>query len=185
MFEKRIDDEVTLALFEEQHAAELFALVDANRAYLRRWLPWLDANTSTEHTAAFIRASLRQFADRNGLAGGIRVRGRLAGVVGLHRIDWPNRRTSLGYWVAEADEGKGFVTRAVGGMLEYVFAELGLNTVEIACAPGNVRSCAIPERLGFVREGVFRQREWLYDHFVDLVVYGLTAEEWKARITRR
>ena len=47
--------------------------MDANRAYLRRWLPWLDQNTKPEHTAAFIQASLRQFAARDGLACGIRV----------------------------------------------------------------------------------------------------------------
>jgi ribosomal-protein-serine acetyltransferase len=99
-------------------------------------------------------------------------------VVGLHRIDWANRRTSIGYWIAEAHEGKGLVTRACGGLLEYVFGELGLHHVEIACAPRNIRSCAIAERLGFQREGVLREREWLYDHFVDHVVYGMLASEW-------
>ena len=178
MFERRVDDEVSLALLEEQHAAELFRLVDENRAYLRQWLPWLDQNTRVEHTTAFIQASLRQFAARDGLACGIRLRGALAGVVGLHRIDWANRRTSIGYWIAETHEGKGLVTRACGGLLEYVFGELGLHHVEIACAPRNIRSCAIAERLGFQREGVLRQREWLYDHFVDHVVYGMLASEW-------
>src|SRR5688572_15002471 len=105
MFELRVDGEVTLALLEEQHAPELFRLLDANRAYLRQWLPWLDANTRPEHTAAFIQASLRQFAARDGLACGIRLRGTLAGVAGLHRIDWANRRTSVGYWIAETQQG--------------------------------------------------------------------------------
>ena len=41
MFERRVDDEVTLALLEEHHAPALFALVDADRAYLRQLLPWL------------------------------------------------------------------------------------------------------------------------------------------------
>jgi ribosomal-protein-serine acetyltransferase len=181
MFQRRIDDEVALALLEEQHAGELFRLVDANRPYLRQWLPWLDANTRPEHTAAFVQLGLRRFAAREGLACGIRFRGALAGVVGLHHIDWANRRTSLGYWVAEEHQGKGIVTRACAGLLDYVFGELGLNHVEIACAPGNERSCAVPERLGFVREGVLRQREWLYDHFVDHVVYGIVASEWAGR----
>ena len=181
MFRRRVDKDVALALLEEQHAPELFRLVDRNRAYLRRWLPWLDQNTKVEHTAAFIQASLRQFAARDGLACGIVFRGALAGVAGLHRIDWPSRRTSIGYWIAEAHEGQGLVTRACNGLLGYVFGELGLHHVEIACAPGNIRSCAIAERLGFVREGVLRQREWLYDHFVDHAVYGMTASEWAAR----
>jgi hypothetical protein len=34
MFKRRVDDEVALALLEEQHAPALFALVEANRAQL-------------------------------------------------------------------------------------------------------------------------------------------------------
>ena len=33
----------------------LFAVVDANRAYLRRWMPWLDGNRSPADTLTFIR----------------------------------------------------------------------------------------------------------------------------------
>jgi ribosomal-protein-serine acetyltransferase len=184
MFERRLDGEVSLALLEEQHAAELFALLDRHRAYLRKWLPWLDGNTTVEHTAAFIRASLAQFAARDGLACAIVERGAIAGVAGMHRIDWANRRTSIGYWVAADRQGHGLATRATAGLVDYALGELGLNHVEIACAPGNRKSRAVPERLGFVREGVLRQREWLYDHFVDHVVYGITAAEWARRAQR-
>ncbi|HVJ50737.1 hypothetical protein [Desulfitobacterium sp.] len=36
----------------------------------------------------------------------------------------------------------------------------------------------IPERLGFVKEAMIREAEWLYDHFVDHAVYGVLAREW-------
>ena len=100
-------------------------------------------------------------------------------MVGLHAIDWANRNTSLGYWVGETHQGRGLVTRSCAALLERLFGELGLNCVEIGCAVGNTRSAAIPERLGFTREAVLRQREWLYDHFVDHVVYSLLASEWR------
>ena len=106
-------------------------------------------------------------------------------MAGLHRIDWANRRTGVGYWIAETHQGQGIVTRACAALVDSAFGELGLNHVEIACASGNSRSCAIPERLGFVREAVVRQREWLYDHFVDRVVYGMLASEWAVRTPNR
>jgi len=56
---------------------------------------------------------------------------------------------------------------------------LKLNKVEIRCATGNTRSCAIPQRLDFKFEGVVKQGEWLYDHFVDLFLYGMSASDWE------
>lgn len=70
------------------------------------------------------------------------------------------------------------MTRACQAMITYAFHTMKLNKVEIRCATENVRSRAIPERLGFKEEGLIRQAEWLYDHYVDLVVYGLLASEW-------
>ena len=44
----------------------------------------------------------------------------------------------------------------------------------------NHKSRAIPERFGFKKEGMIRQAEWLYDHYVDHIIYGLLAREWKS-----
>lgn len=184
MFILRVDDDTSMELLEEQHAEELFALVDANREYLRRWLPWLDTNRSVEDTRAFIGMSLQQFAARNGFACGLRSRDAFVGTLGLHRIDWPNRATSVGYWIAQDAQGRGIVTRACAALLAHLFEELGLNRVEIACATGNQRSCAIPERLGFQREGIRREAEWLYDHYVDLVTYSMLASDWRSQRAR-
>jgi ribosomal-protein-serine acetyltransferase len=69
-------------------------------------------------------------------------------------------------------------------MLEYLFDELALHRVVIQCATGNVKSCAIPQRLGFTREGVARQGEWVNDRWLDLVVWSMLEEEWKQRADR-
>ena len=174
-------DDVELDLLDEAQAEELFALVNANRTHLREWLPWLDQNTEVEHTRTFIRATRKQHEERNGFTCGIRFQGQLVGVVGLHAIDWANRKTSIGYWLTRYHQGRGIVTRACRALLPHLFGELGMNCVEIGCAPGNAKSAAIPERLGFTREGLLRQREWLYDHFVDHAVYSLLAAEWRQR----
>jgi ribosomal-protein-serine acetyltransferase len=42
-----------------------------------------------------------------------------------------------------------------------------------------VKSQKIPRRLGFKEEGIARQSEWLYDRFVDHVVFALLKQEWK------
>ena len=65
----------------------------------------------------------------------------------------------------------------------HAFATWNLNRVEIRCAVENRRSRAIPERLGFQSEGTIREAEWLYDHFVDHVIYGMLASDWSGRVS--
>lgn len=181
MFSLTVDDEIELALPEEHHAQALFALIDANRAFLRRWLGWVDGVTNAEHSLEFIRTSRRQFAQNRGFAAGVFYKGRLVGVVGTQTIDWTNRAVELGYWLGRDFQGKGIITRACRAVVAYAFAELKLNRLSIRCATGNRRSCAIPRRLDFTHEGVLRQAEWLYDHYVDHHVYSLLASEWQQR----
>ena len=73
------------------------------------------------------------------------------------------------------------MTRVARALTDYAMNELKLNKVEIRCASGNLKSRSIPERLGFVQEGTIRQAEWLYDHYVDHIVYGVLAEEWNKK----
>jgi ribosomal-protein-serine acetyltransferase len=136
--------------------------------------------TSPEEYHTILPMWLRQFADGNGFNAGIRYKGKLVGMIGLHAIDRANRKTSIGYYIAEEAQGKGIVTKSVKAILDYVFRELGLNRVEIRCGVHNKKSRAIPERLGFVQEGIIRDGEWLYDHFHDLVVYSMLAKDWLA-----
>ncbi len=181
MFAHKLGENTELRLLEERHAEELTNLTDRNRVHLRAWLPWVDGSRTVEDRKNFIRGALKQFAGNNGFQAGIWHEERLVGVVGHHGIDWENRSTSLGYWLGEGSQGQGFATAACRALVDHAFRELGLNRVTIACATENKKSCAIPERLGFRREGVQRQAEWLYDRFVDHVVYAALASEWRAR----
>jgi ribosomal-protein-serine acetyltransferase len=174
-----IDHEVTLRLFEEADVAEIFALIDRNRAHLREWLPWVDYNTSPDDSLKFIRHSQQQYLNNEGFQLGICYQERLAGVIGYHAVNWPNRHVEIGYWLGAEFQGNGLMTRACRALVDYAFERLMLNRVAILCATGNARSRAIPERLGFTQEGIVRDGEWLYDHFVDLVIYSMLAREWK------
>lgn len=171
--------EIRLRLMGESHANELFQLVDSNRPHLREWLPWLDSQRGIADSYQFVRLMRDQFKNSESMTMGIWNRDSLCGVISFHRFDWMNKSSMIGYWIASTHQGKGIMTKACKAMLEHGFTRLGLHRVEIKCAAGNKKSCAIPERLGFVNEGISRQGEWLYDHYVDLVVYSMLAPDWK------
>ncbi len=173
-----IDQETELRLLEEEQTETLFALTDENREYLREWLVWVDNIESVSDTRRYIRSAVQQFNDDRGFQAGIWFQGNLAGIIGYQNLDWLNRSAAVGYWVGSAFQGNGLATNACGALVDWAFREWRLNRVEIRCAVENYRSRAIPERLGFREEGIAYQAEWLYDGFVDLVIYGVLARDW-------
>ncbi len=179
MFRLTVDAEIELGLLEERHAENLYDLTERNRAHLHEWLPWLDSTQSALDSKSFIRSALEQFSKNDGFQAGIFVQGELAGMIGYHFWDWTNRRTEIGYWLGATYQGQGVVTRATRRMVNYALQDLELNRVEIRCATANAKSRAIPHRLGFVQEGLYRQVVWHYNQYLDLVVYSTLAAEWQ------
>jgi ribosomal-protein-serine acetyltransferase len=179
MLSFQIDERRSLRLLEEADADELCAVVDANREFLAKWMPWAEGQTR-DGTLEFIRTSRRQLADNQGFQVAIVDDGRIVGVLGFHRVDWENQSTSIGYWIAESFQGHGIVTRAVHALTNHAFRTWGINRVEIHAGTRNGRSRAIPIRLGFTEEGVLRQAERVGDRFVDHIVYAMLAAEWDA-----
>lgn len=179
MFEFEVDEEITLRHIQVEDAKELFRLTEDSREQLREWLPWVDATKTEENSLSFIKITLDSYEAKKALNYGVFFNGELAGMVGFNSIDWSNRIAFIGYWLANDFQGNGIMTRAVQGLTNYAFEELGLNRIDIRAATGNMKSRAIPERLGFKEEGMIRQGEWLYDHFVDHVIYGMLKTDWK------
>jgi len=168
-----------LRLLREENATELFALVDRNRAWLRAWLPWIDGNTTPAHSLVFIQWMQSHHAGGRGFSCGLFCEGRLVGVAGPHVIDSQNRACQIGYWLDEAHIGRGLMTSAVRALVRHAFTAMRLHRVEIRAATENHASQAVCERVGLIRDGVLRDAEWLYDHYVDLTVNSMLLREWQ------
>ncbi|CRK82086.1 GNAT family N-acetyltransferase [Neobacillus massiliamazoniensis] len=179
MFVHKIDEDLSLKLMELKDADWIFKLTNESREYLREWLPWLDFTIKPEDTVEFIKMCLKGFSENKSLNTVILFKGEIVGVAGFNNINWSNKTAYIGYWLGEGFQGNGIMTKVAKALTEYAFIELGLNKVEIRAAVENKKSRSIPERLGFKNEGCIRQAEWLYDHYVDHVVYGILANEWE------
>jgi ribosomal-protein-serine acetyltransferase len=172
-----VDARTRLRAPADADAAPLFAVIDRNRAHLRRWLPWVDGVIEPADTANFVRGANERIASGRALELLIEHAGELAGVAGYRALDPVNRRGEIGYWLSADLGGRGIMTAACRALIVHGFDRLDLNRIAIAAATDNWRSRGIPERLGFRFEGVLRQPEWLYDHFVDHAVYSLLRAE--------
>jgi ribosomal-protein-serine acetyltransferase len=161
------------------HAEELFLLIDQNRAYLSRFLPWVEKTLNTADTEKFIRWSIEAEESKTGISWIIKHHEKISGVIGLHLLDISNRKTCIGYWISEDAQGKGIATEACKTVINYCFNHLNLNCIEIRCATENLKSRSIPERFKFKQTGIARQAEWVNNRHVDHAVYSLLKSDWK------
>lgn len=165
-----INDHFHLRQTVPDDAEETFALVDKNRFYLRKWMPWVDAVQSAEDSRENLE-SLQQ--DPNASPEFVLVyQNKIIGRLGFHAIDYANRSTSIGYWLDEDHQGKGLMTMAVKAATNYAFDSMNIHRLVIRAGVENLGSRAIAERLGFQHEGTLRDAEWIYDYFINLAIYA-------------
>ncbi len=180
MFRACIRPDLDLRILEERHAETVFALIQQDRAYLRQWLPWVDATETPADTLAFIRSALEKFAASSAVTAGIWHRDEFAGVVGTHEILRLTRRVELGYWIGESFQGRGLVTDACRAMITHLFEDRDLNRVEIHCSVSNLKSAAVARRLGFELEGTLRDSTLAGNRLHDAYVFGMLKKDWHA-----
>lgn len=173
-----ITEHLKLKSWHISEAAELFALVDANRDHLSKWLPWVSSVKTVVDSTKFIEDAIRAMQQDDGLELGIWYNEKLVGCIGLHELDTLHKKTSLGYWLGHNAVGKGNMTKAVKALTTYCFEELQLNRVELRAATENEKSAAIAKKLWFKKEGILRQAEFINGEFVDDTVYSMLKKDW-------
>jgi RimJ/RimL family protein N-acetyltransferase len=89
--------------------------------------------------------------------------GHLLGGGSLYEVEREQRRAAVGYWLAPAARGRGYATAAVRLAAGWALAPargdiggLGLDRLQLTCAPDNAASRAVAERAGFAYEARLR-----------------------------
>jgi RimJ/RimL family protein N-acetyltransferase len=100
------------------------------------------------------------------------------GWINLHAIVPRHRRAELGIWLARGARGRGVASRALTLVIEWAFAKLDVERLDLTTTPENDRMIATAERLGFVREGLLRGHALERGKRVDVVWLGLLRHEW-------
>jgi RimJ/RimL family protein N-acetyltransferase len=107
-------------------------------------------------------------------------RKRLLGSISLMDLDWEQRRGAVGYWLARGARGRGHATRALRLICDWGFRSLGLERIGLGTDTANVASQRVAHRAGFTREAVLRSYIRVKGRPLDIVQFGLLAEEMVA-----
>jgi len=174
-----IDDHLYLREIKLADADAVFSLIDQNRDTFRVWLPFVDYTREVTDTVNFIQSVINKNEDEKDFVFVMIFQQEIVGLIGFRGTDYTNRKTEIGYWIGSHAEGKGIVTRATKAAIDFAFNNLDMNRIIIRHAVGNTRSGKIPERLGFLFEGMERDGEKVNDVFYDLKVHSLLKREWQ------
>ena len=106
----------------------------------------------------------------------------LLGLLEFDGVDWSNRTTfvSIGLGAAE-HRGRGYGADAMRVGLRFAFHELNLHRVCLTVFSYNAPAIALYERLGFVREGVYREHIERDGQHFDMLLFGLLRREWEGQ----
>ncbi len=178
----RIHTERTvLRCWDPADAPLLKEAIDASLDHLRPWMPW--AENEPEDLPAKV-ARLRRFRAEFDLGQNFiygifdREERRVLGGTGLHLRVGPGA-LEIGYWIRADEIDQGLATEVAAALTRVAFEVEQVNRVEIRCDPANVRSAAVPRKLGFVHEATLRGNSPRADGtYRDTMVWALLKSEY-------
>ncbi len=169
----RVNETIRLEKVKVSMAGIIFSTLDKDRDFLKTWLPFVELTHKVSDTEKFLKQVVKDTETRKNEVFSIWYNEEFAGLIGFNDIDWINRKTEIGYWLAEKMQGKGIITLCTEKLIHYGFQKLKLNRIQIKVAIGNTKSESIPKRLGFIFEGVERGGEFHHNKYLDLQIFSI------------
>ena len=100
---------------------------------------------------------------------------RFIGSVGINAVDL-HPVVNLGYWLRSSETGKGYATEAAQGVINWAFAELQTQRIEIIFSVQNNLSRKVAEKTGARCEGLLASRLLLHGRLHDAHLFALTRD---------
>ena len=156
-------------------AKYLFELVDRQREYLAKWLEWVDFSNCPEDMYPHLLKSSETKSSNYYIVQDNKIIGSISFVVFSEK----HKMAEIGYWLSKDYNGRGIMTRAVKALESFGFETFNLNRIGITADSENLKSCAVAERAGYIKEGVLRQANILRGLPRDIAVYSKLKSEWE------
>jgi RimJ/RimL family protein N-acetyltransferase len=154
--------------------------IDESTDHLKPWMPWAhNEPEDLQKKVERIRYWRGQFDLGHDFVYGIfsQDESRVLGGTGLHTRQGEGSR-EIGYWIHKDYINIGLATEVASALTRVAFEIDKVRRVEIHCQPDNVRSAAVPRKLGFTHEATLKKRYPFLDHMRDTMIWTLFKEDY-------
>jgi RimJ/RimL family protein N-acetyltransferase len=104
---------------------------------------------------------------------------RLLGSTGLHTRIGDNA-LEIGYWIHKDFINRGYATETSAALTRVAFEVNKVERVEIHCAVENIRSAAVPRKLGYTHEATLKNRSYVSGRKCDQMVWSMFCDDYPA-----
>lgn len=171
--------EVVLGKIEEQHLDDLFEIYSNDRVFEY-------CGIIPKHNKTTVKSMIghyeRDYGKRSRIKWGIFAaedETRLLGIIEACEFNQKVNMVTIGYFLAEAQWGKGLASRAVALLTEFLFMEVQVNRIQAEVMLDNESSKQVLRKNGYVKEGMLRQAAlWSGKGVVDLEIYSMLREDY-------
>ncbi|WP_114767082.1 ribosomal protein S5-alanine N-acetyltransferase [Vibrio rhodolitus] len=178
-----VDGDIVLRTAEPTDAYMIREYFVTNRDYLKPWEPKREEEffTLSGWTQRLIKLNeLHKLGLGYYLLIIDKPTGAMLGTISFSNLTrFPFHACNVGYSLAQGEQGKGTMTRALKLAVGYMFKHQNMHRIMASYMPHNAASEAVLKRVGFVREG-FAEAYLLIDgQWRDHVLTALTNQNWE------
>ncbi|MBQ7304264.1 MAG: GNAT family N-acetyltransferase [Alphaproteobacteria bacterium] len=142
--------------FNTETAQKIISIIDKCREVFLPWLDWVADTKSMEDSLLFLEKVDKDWQDDNQFVYEIMVDNNFIGLISVINVSWQHKKAEIGYWLDTDYTGKGYMSQAVLLIEKELFGK-GFNKIVIHTDVLNIKSAAIPKRLGYKLDGILRQ----------------------------
>ncbi len=163
---------LVLRNFKEDDAEDMFLYASDDKVTENlTWVPYNSVNECKGFIKGFFANKINEYAivlkDEN----------KVIGSISLRLIPTDNKG-EVGYVLNRNYWNKGYMTEALGKIIEISFEHIGLNKIECIYINKNNASGKVMEKSNMVYEGTLQQSKFIKGKYVDCVYYGITKDKY-------
>lgn len=134
---------------------------------------------TNEDVAKFIEIVKNAFRDQSGISWVLiqKTDLKIAGYLGLWRIDKEHNRGEIGYALKPAYWGKGLMKEAIDTVVQFGFKQMELHSIMADVNPLNTKSLRVLEKCNFKREAYLRENFFYNGKYLDSVIFGILEKD--------
>lgn len=169
-------ERLNLREIKQEHAESIYKILSKSEVVKYDRLELL---TNIKQAEDIITWFNDEFKRKQAIFWGISLKGE-SEIIGFCKceIEVPKVRADLGYNLRPDYWNSGIMTETLGAIIDFTFKTLNINRIEAAVSTNNYSSSRVLEKLGFVREGILRERSYLNDGCHDMIMFSILKKEY-------